>query len=200
MQLAMIGLGRMGGNMARRLIRAGHEVIGFNRSPEPVQALIKDGGKGASSIDELVAQLKPPRALWVMVPAGDATEQMVMQLAAKLSPGDTVIDGGNSYFKDDVRRGKALAEKKLHYVDVGTSGGIWGIDRGYCLMIGGPKEAVSRLEPIFERRSLPAAATWAARTAATTRPRARRRTVGSTVAPQARATSSRWSTTGSSTA
>jgi 6-phosphogluconate dehydrogenase len=150
MQLAMIGLGRMGGNMARRLIRAGHEVIGFNRSPEPVRALVKDGGKGASSIDELIAQLKPPRALWVMVPAGDATERMVMQLAAKLAPGDTVIDGGNSYFKDDVRRGKVLAEKKLHYVDVGTSGGIWGIDRGYCLMIGGPKEAVSRLEPIFK--------------------------------------------------
>jgi 6-phosphogluconate dehydrogenase len=140
MQLGMIGLGRMGGNMARRLVRGGHACVGYNRTPEPVQALIAAGGAGADSIDALIAALARPRHVWVMVPAGDATERAVA---------DTIIDGGNTMFKDDVRRAKALAARQLHYVDVGTSGGVHGLERGYCLMIGGDAEVVARLDPIF---------------------------------------------------
>jgi 6-phosphogluconate dehydrogenase len=150
LQIGMIGLGRMGGNMARRLLRAGHQCVGFDFSADNVHQLIADGGGGANSLDELVQKLTAPRAVWVMVPSGDPTEQTVLKLGELLASGDTIIDGGNSNFHDDARRAKILAEKGIHYMDVGTSGGVWGLERGYCLMIGGPEEAFVRLESIFE--------------------------------------------------
>jgi 6-phosphogluconate dehydrogenase len=150
MQLGMIGLGRMGGNMVRRLMRGGHECVVRDLSPENVKELANEGATGSSSLDDFVAKLKKPRATWVMVPAGDPTEQTVLALAQKFEPGDIIIDGGNSYFKDDVRRSQKLKERGIHYIDVGTSGGIWGLERGYCMMIGGPKEAVEHLDPIFK--------------------------------------------------
>jgi 6-phosphogluconate dehydrogenase len=149
MRIGMIGLGRMGGNMVRRLAAAGHECIVTTRERTTVEAFIKEGRQGVFSPAELVKALPKPRAVWVMIPAGDPTEEMVTTLASLVDPGDTLIDGGNSFFKDDVRRAKTLAARGIHYVDVGTSGGIWGVERGYCLMIGGPREAVERLEPIF---------------------------------------------------
>jgi 6-phosphogluconate dehydrogenase len=150
LQLGMIGLGRMGGNMVRRLQRAGHTPVVFDLSADKVAEFVKDGATGAASLDEFVGRLAAPRAAWIMVPAGDATEQMVHGLAERMQAGDTIIDGGNSHFKDDVRRSRALADKGIHYVDVGTSGGVWGLERGYCLMIGGPQDTVRRLEPIFK--------------------------------------------------
>jgi len=150
MQLGMIGLGRMGGNMVRRLMRGGHQCVVFDLNPENVKQLAKEGAAGATSLDEFVGKLTKPRAVWVMVPAGNPTEQTVMGLAQKMEAGDTIIDGGNSYFKDDVRRAGELKKKGIHYLDAGTSGGVWGVDRGYCLMIGGPREAFQRLEPIFK--------------------------------------------------
>jgi 6-phosphogluconate dehydrogenase len=146
----MIGLGRMGGNMVRRLMRHGHQCVVYDLNPANVEGLAAEGAAGSTSMEEFVRNLNKPRAAWVMVPAGNATESTVMKLAGLMDPGDTIIDGGNSYFKDDVRRARVLREKGLHYVDVGTSGGVWGIERGYCMMIGGPKEAVSRLDPIFK--------------------------------------------------
>jgi 6-phosphogluconate dehydrogenase len=150
MQLGMVGLGRMGANMTRRLVRGGHSVVVADRSTEPVKQLSSEGAIGSSSLEDLVAKLKAPRAVWVMVPAGGPTEAMVQNLAQHLHAGDTIIDGGNSYFKDDVRRAKQLESKKIDYIDVGTSGGVWGLERGYCMMIGGPKPAVQRLDPIFK--------------------------------------------------
>ena len=150
MQIGMIGLGRMGGNMARRLMRGGHQVVAFDMSPDNVAKLADEGADGAKSLQDFVARMTPPRTAWVMVPAGEATEKTVMALADVLQSGDAIIDGGNSYFKDDVRRARQLAPKGIHYLDVGTSGGVWGIDRGYCLMIGGPAEIVQRLDPIFK--------------------------------------------------
>jgi len=149
MQLGMVGLGRMGANMVRRLMQAGHQCAVTDLNPAAIEGLAKEGATGAASLADLVKALTPPRAVWVMVPAGDPTEKTVMTLGDLLSPGDAIIDGGNSWFKDDVRRAKALMPKGVHYVDAGTSGGVWGAERGYCLMVGGPKEAVSRLEPIF---------------------------------------------------
>ena len=149
MQLGMVGLGRMGSNMVRRLLRGGHTCVVSDLNPESVYSLGREGATGASSLADLVSKLQPPRAVWIMVPAGAPTEQTVEQLAALLSPGDSIIDGGNSYFKDDVRRSRTLAPKSIHYLDVGTSGGVWGLERGYCMMIGGPKDAVERLDPIF---------------------------------------------------
>ncbi len=149
MQLGMVGLGRMGSNMVRRLMKGGHECVVFDLDPANVKRMAGEGATGAASLEGLVAKLKAPRAVWVMVPAGGPTERTVTDLAAGLSKGDTIIDGGNSYFKDDVRRAAALAKQGLHYVDAGTSGGVWGLERGYCLMIGGPDEAVGRLDPIF---------------------------------------------------
>jgi len=148
-QLGMIGLGRMGGNMVRRLMKAGHECVVYDRSPEAVKGLTGEGAVGSGSLTEFVGHLKKPRAAWVMVPAGEATQSTVDDLSSIMEPGDTIIDGGNSYYKDDVRRAAALRASGLNYVDVGTSGGVWGIDRGYCMMIGGPAEAVARLDPIF---------------------------------------------------
>ncbi len=150
MQLGMVGLGRMGANMTRRLMRGGHQVVVSDLSPDAVKGLVGEGATGSSSLDDLVSKLTAPRAVWVMVPAGDPTEKTVQALLARMQAGDTIIDGGNSYFKDDVRRSKMCAAKGVHYVDVGTSGGVWGIDRGYCMMLGGPKEAVTRLDPIFK--------------------------------------------------
>jgi len=150
MQIGMIGLGRMGANMARRLMRNGHTVVAYDRSADAVKQLAGEGAKGASSLADLVSQLAKPRAVWVMVPAGGPTESTVQELGDKLEAGDTIIDGGNSYYKDDIRRAKALAPKKLHYVDAGTSGGVYGLERGYCLMVGGDKDVVSRLDPIFK--------------------------------------------------
>jgi 6-phosphogluconate dehydrogenase len=150
MQLGMVGLGRMGGNMVRRLMNGGHECVVSDLSAENVQRLAGEGAKPSASLDDFVSKLMPPRAAWVMVPAGDPTEKTVMALAERMQPGDCIIDGGNSYFKDDVRRSQALKPRGIHYVDVGTSGGVWGLERGYCMMIGGPKEAVERLDPIFK--------------------------------------------------
>ena len=150
MQLGMVGLGRMGANMTRRLVRGGHELVVSDLSQDAVKGLVGEGAVGSTSLDDFVAKIKAPRAAWVMVPAGDPTEKTVQALADRMQAGDTIIDGGNSYFKDDVRRSEQLKSKDIHYIDVGTSGGIWGIDRGYCMMIGGPDEAVQRLDPIFK--------------------------------------------------
>jgi 6-phosphogluconate dehydrogenase len=150
MQIAMIGLGRMGGNMVRRLLRGGHQCVVFDRNPDAVAELVKEGAVGASSLADVVARLDKPRAIWLMLPAGEITEGTVTALAGHLEAGDALIDGGNSYYKDDVRRARDLAGRGIHYLDAGTSGGLWGIDRGYCLMIGGPREAVTRLDPIWK--------------------------------------------------
>ena len=149
MQIGMIGLGRMGGNMVRRLMKGGHACVVYDRGPEAVAALVKEGATGAKTLEELVSKLQKPRAVWVMVPSGGPTEDTVQSLAGVLEAGDTIIDGGNSFFKDDVRRAKEVAKKGIHYVDAGTSGGVWGAERGYCLMVGGPKEAVQRIEPVL---------------------------------------------------
>jgi len=150
MQLGLVGLGRMGANMTRRLMRGGHELVVSDLSADSVKQLAGEGATGSRSLEDLIAKLTPPRAIWAMVPAGAATESTVQKLAAHLQAGDAIIDGGNSYFKDDVRRANELKSKGIHYVDVGTSGGVWGLERGYCMMIGGPKEAVQRLDPIFK--------------------------------------------------
>ena len=150
MQLGMVGLGRMGGNMVRRLLRAGHQCVVSDLNPQNVNELAGQGATGSSSLDDFAAKLKKPRAAWIMVPAGDPTEQTVNALAQRFDPGDIIIDGGNSYYKDDVRRSQKLRERGIHYIDVGTSGGVWGLERGYCMMIGGPKEAVTHLDSIFK--------------------------------------------------
>ncbi len=149
MELGMVGLGRMGANMVRRLMRSGHRCVVYDRNPEAVQSLVKEGAEGAATLADFVGMLSVPRAAWVMVPAGPPTEAVVRELADRMKAGDVIVDGGNSHFKDDIRRSAALAEKGILYCDAGTSGGVWGIDRGYCLMIGGPAEAVSRLEPVL---------------------------------------------------
>jgi 6-phosphogluconate dehydrogenase len=148
MQIGMLGLGRMGAGMVRRLLRAGHQCVVFDVSPEAVEALVKEGAIGASSPKDFVAKLTKPRAAWMMIPVA-FVDQTIAELAKHLEPGDTLIDGGNSYYKDDLRRAKELAAKGLHYVDVGVSGGVWGAERGFCQMIGGEKQIVARLEPAF---------------------------------------------------
>jgi 6-phosphogluconate dehydrogenase len=150
MQIGMIGLGRMGANMARRLMRGGHQCVVYDRSPDAVKALAAEGATGADALAALVGRLTKPRAAWVMVPAGAPTESTVTELAGLLEPGDTIVDGGNTYFKDDIRRARALAPRQISYVDAGTSGGVFGLERGYCLMIGGDTAAVQRLDPIFK--------------------------------------------------
>jgi 6-phosphogluconate dehydrogenase len=148
MQLGMIGLGRMGSNMVRRLLKGGHECVVFNRSPKPVEELVKEKAVGAASPKDLVSKLKKPRAIRLMVPAA-IVDEMIATIAPDLEPGDILIDGGNSYYIDDIRRAKALAPRQIHYLDVGTSGGVWGLERGYCLMIGGEPKAVKQLDPVF---------------------------------------------------
>jgi len=150
MQLGMIGLGRMGSNLVRRLMRAGHECVGFDVDADRVKGLVSEGAVGAGSIDEFVGKLQTPRAAWVMVPAGDITDQTVNELAARMQQDDVIIDGGNSYYRDDIRRARQLSQRGIHLVDCGTSGGVWGLDRGYCLMIGGEEQVVERLAPLFE--------------------------------------------------
>ena len=150
MQLWMIGLGRMGANMVRRLIGGGHECVVYDMSAQAVAELAKEQAIGADSLADLVAQLAQPRAIWLMVPAA-IVDQSIADLLPLLDPGDILIDGGNSYYVDDIRRAKELAPKGIHYVDVGTSGGVWGLERGYCMMIGGEGEVVQRLDPIFAR-------------------------------------------------
>ncbi len=150
MQLGMIGLGRMGGNIVRRLLRGGHSCVVFDTNAASVAQLAQDGATGSQDMVHLVAQMPAPRAVWVMLPAGPITEATVNQLGELLQPGDTIIDGGNSNYQDDVRRAQAMATKGIRYIDVGTSGGVWGLDRGYCMMIGGDKPAFDHLEPIFK--------------------------------------------------
>jgi len=150
MQLGMIGLGRMGANMVRRLMQGGHECVVFDMSPQAVAGLATEGAVGASSLAEFVQKLAKPRAVWLMVPAA-VVDNAIADLLPLLEKGDILIDGGNSYYVDDIRRAKALAPKGIHYVDVGTSGGVWGLERGYCMMIGGETEVVQRLDPIFKR-------------------------------------------------
>ncbi len=149
MHIGMIGLGRMGANMVRRLMRGGHDAVAFDLNPDRARELATEGATPAATLDALIAALPAPRIVWLMVPAGEPTEQMVMAVADRLSPGDVIIDGGNSNFKDDVRRAATLAARHIDYVDVGTSGGLWGLDRGYSLMVGGPPAVVARLDPIF---------------------------------------------------
>lgn len=150
MQIGMVGLGKMGANMVRRLMAGGHECVGFDVNSENVAALVTEGAQGASSLQDFVTKLQKPRIVWCMVPAGELTESTVASVAELLDSGDVIVDGGNSFYKDDVRRAELLTEKGIHYVDVGTSGGVWGVERGYCLMIGGPEVAVDLLDPIFK--------------------------------------------------
>jgi 6-phosphogluconate dehydrogenase len=150
MQIGVIGLGRMGGNITRRLMQHGHEVVVYDSDAKAVATLSRDGATGASGLDKLVQQLRSPRAVWVMLPAGKITEAVIAELAALLEAGDIVLDGGNTFWKDDIRRAKMLRERGIHHIDVGTSGGVWGLERGYCMMIGGTKEIVDRLGPIFK--------------------------------------------------
>jgi 6-phosphogluconate dehydrogenase len=149
MQIGMIGLGRMGANMVRRLIRKGHSCVVFNRSPQAVNELVKEKAIGAASLADVVKKLERPRTIWLMVPAA-VVDDTIADLSPHLEAGDILIDGGNSYYIDDLRRAKQLASQKIHYVDVGTSGGVWGLERGYCMMIGGESDVVQRLDPIFE--------------------------------------------------
>src|SRR5215813_6169894 len=145
----MIGLGRMGANMVRRLLKGGHECVVFNRSPKPVAELVKEKAVGAASLAELAKRLTKPRAVWLMVPVG-AVDATIAELLPHLERGDILIDGGNTHYIDDIRRAKELTPKSIHYVDVGTSGGVWGLERGYCMMIGGEADVVKRLDPIFK--------------------------------------------------
>ena len=149
MQLGMIGLGRMGGNIVRRLTSNGHQCVVFDQNPKAVKALAGEQVTGSADLKQLVSQLAKPRAVWIMLPAGEITEAAVKQLSELLERGDVIIDGGNAFYKDDIRRARELKAKGIHYVDCGTSGGVWGLERGYCLMIGGEKEIVDRLDPIF---------------------------------------------------
>jgi 6-phosphogluconate dehydrogenase len=149
MQLGMIGLGRMGGNIVRRLIKGGHAAVVYDKDEKAVAALAADGAAGAKALEDFVAKLETPRTAWIMLPAGKITEATIEALAKLMQAGDVIIDGGNTFWKDDIRRAEALKRRGLHYVDVGTSGGVWGLERGYCMMIGGEKDVVDRLDPIF---------------------------------------------------
>ena len=168
LQLGMVGLGRMGANLVRRAMRDGHRCVAYDVSADAVRSLADEGATGAFALDELTAALEPPRAVWLMVPAGEITERAIADVAEHLEPGDVIIDGGNTHYPDDIRRGASLAERGIDYLDVGTSGGVWGLDRGFCLMIGGPRAAFERLEPLF--RSLAPGIEAAERTSGRTGP------------------------------
>ncbi len=196
MQLGMVGLGRMGANLVRRLMRDGHHCVAYDRTPAVVKHLESEGATGANSLEEFVAKLDKPRTAWLMLPAA-VVDSTLDQLVPLLDPDDVIIDGGNSYYRDDITRAKQLAPKKLHYVDVGTSGGVFGLERGFCLMIGGEAEVVQRLDPIFKT---------IAPGRGTAEPTPGRTWQGGTsvdgylhCGPNGPATSSRWFTTGSST-
>ncbi len=197
MQLGMIGLGRMGANIVRRLSRDGHTCVVYDVAPEAVERLVAEGATGADSLADFAAKLDVPRHAWIMVPAGEITEATISELASHLEPGDTIIDGGNSYYRDDIRRAAELGGRGIRYVDCGTSGGVFGLERGFCLMIGGPEEAFVELEPIF--------ATLAPGPAAASRTPGREGVPRSEeqgylhCGPPAQGTSSRWCTTGSNT-
>jgi len=150
MQIAIVGLGRMGMNMARRLLNGGHEVVAYNRTAEKTDKMVKEGATGAYSLSEVVEKLSPPRVVWIMLPAGSAVDDHISQFKEILSSGDIVVDGGNTYYKDDIRRAEFLADKGIQFMDAGVSGGIWGLEVGYCLMVGGKKASFERLEPIFK--------------------------------------------------
>jgi 6-phosphogluconate dehydrogenase len=150
MQIGIVGLGRMGAGIARRLLRDGHACVVYNRNPEPARELSKEGATAAKDVKDLVSQLEAPRTVWIMLPSGAVTEGMVETVAELLSPGDRIIDGGNSFYRDDIRRAKALKDKGLDYIDVGTSGGVWGLERGFCMMVGGDKPAVDAIDPILK--------------------------------------------------
>ncbi len=182
MQLGMVGLGRMGGNMTTRLVRGGHQVVGQARRQELIDAVVAQGARGASTLADLVKALAPPRVVWVMLPAGDPTESALRELGTLLAPGDIIVDGGNSYYKETIRHSAEAASRGLHFVDVGTSGGIWGVTEGYSMMVGGTRRTWSASGPPSRRSPRP------------------RMPVGAVWAATVRATSSRWSTTGSSTA
>jgi 6-phosphogluconate dehydrogenase len=149
MQLAIVGLGRMGGNITRRLIKHGHEVVVYDANPKAIDALAKERATPSSGLADMVKKLKAPRAVWVMLPAGKITEDTIRELSSLLQKGDTIIDGGNTFYRDDIRRARGLAPQGINYIDCGTSGGVWGLERGYCMMIGGDKDVVTRLDPIF---------------------------------------------------
>ena len=149
MELGMIGLGRMGANMTERLVRGGHRIISYDRSPEAIQRVVDKGALGARSLSDFVKQLTPPRAIWLMVPSGDAVDQTIEQLLPNIAKGDVLIDGGNSNYKDSIRRAEKLTAQGMHFVDAGTSGGVWGLQNGYCMMVGGEQAIVERLAPIF---------------------------------------------------
>ena len=197
MQLGMIGLGRMGANMVQRLMQGGHECVVFDLNPASVSKSANDGAIGAKSIEDFVSKLKPPRAAWLMVPAG-AVDKTLDDLTARMQKGDIIIDGGNSHYIDDIRRANELKPKGIHYVDAGTSGGVWGSERGYCLMIGGEQDIVQHLGPIFTTIA-PGLKPHPAHRVARRRA-ARLSTAIFIVDPVAPATSSRWCTTESSTA
>jgi 6-phosphogluconate dehydrogenase len=203
MQLGMIGLGRMGGNMVRRLMKGGHSCVVYDRAADATRALAGEGAVGSTTLDDFIGRLQPPRVVWLMLPAA-LVDTMIGQLEPQLKPGDIIIDGGNSFYRDDVDRAKRLASTGLHYVDCGTSGGVWGLERGYCLMIGGEPDIVKRLDPIFATlapgppEAVPT--TGAAPTNLGAAPTKRRSAAICTAARRARDTSSRWSTTASSTA
>jgi len=158
MRIALIGLGRMGSNIARRLMQAGHDIVAFDLNPASVEQLATEGAAGATSLADVAAKLEAPRIFWVMLPAGAPTEDTVATLRDLAAPGDIIIDGGNSFYKDDIRRARECAAQGVHYVDVGTSGGVWGLERGYCLMIGGDADVVKLLDPIFAALAPPAPA------------------------------------------
>ena len=195
MQIGMMGLGRMGANMVRRLMRDGHECVVYDINPASVAGLVKDGAIGAASMEEFVGKLAKPRSAWLMLPAA-ITGKIVDQVAALMEPGDIIIDGGNSYYHDAVDQAAELAAKGMHYVDVGTSGGVWGLERGYCLMIGGPDVAVQHLDPIFATLA-PGADAGAPLRTRMPEPRPSAICIADRAAP---AISSRWSTTASNTA
>ena len=196
MQLGMIGLGRMGANMVRRLMKKGHDCVVFDRSPQTVSELVKENAVGATSLQDFVQKLKTPRAVWLMVPAA-VVDETIADLAPHLEGGDILIDGGNSYYIDDIRRAKELTAKRIHYVDVGTSGGVWGLERGYCMMIGGEKDVVQHLDPIFS--ALAPGRGDIARTPGREKLDGTAEQGTCTAGQTAPATSSRWSTTESST-
>ena len=198
MQLGMIGLGRMGGNIVRRLMKHGHTTVVFDQDPKAVAAIAADGAVGAKALEDLVNKLEKPRTAWVMLPAGKITEATIDALARLMQSGDVIIDGGNTFWQDDVRRGKALKERGIHYIDVGTSGGVWGLDRGYCMMIGGDRG--------WSTASTQSSRAWRRASAISRAPRGARDAMpGSSraifmPAPSAPVISSRWSITASSTA